>query len=353
MKRILPLLWLFAAPTAFADIPLTFRITAAPAAVALQFDVTANGASFTLGSPTYAGVSPHAVDSNVVSGGATRFVLYSTDNAPISANGEITVRLVASGVPQNGMLTVGGVLASNATGQQVSASLNTLPARKSADLTRQLVKTGTQTTLASDVFDADGSISSVTFRVNGSAVGTASGTNQTLAHTPSISGLFPLAVEATDSSAAKSTLSLGELLAYRISEITTYQAFRDVHYAGSQDPAIAGFGADPFATGVPNGVAFVLGLDPRAPDQSLLPSSTIEPRSGGGHELVFRFARPTGISALSWAITESSSLSGWTVLPGAQIVQTARGDGFTDVTARRVVPTVPNGRIFMVLEAKE
>lgn len=346
MRILVIILYFCFIGTVSAEIPLSFQISAAPSAVAIQFDVLATGSPISLETPVFNGASPHFVESNVIVSGATRYIVYTTSGVPISTGGSVMVTLTTTALPQNGMLSITNVMASNAAGQQVAANPNALPVRVTQSLTQSSVPVGGSTVVSSDVIDPDGTVTTVNFKIAGGSIGTASGSSQTVVYTPTVAGQFALTVTATDSSGGQSTLDLGQLRAYSIADITNFDAFSQIHFGNSPDPAIAGFRADPFKTGIPNGLAFVLGIDPRSPDPSLMPTISVEPGNGGVKDVVFRFRRPSVIAGTAWNINESLNLSTWTAVPLQRITQTPVAGGRTVVETRLPLgPGVP-GAIF-------
>lgn len=334
---------------------ITFDLHTPTDAVAVQFDVVPAGSGLIdLKSPQLEVSSPHAVVSNRLSSGAVRHVIYSTEGLPIGAAGKLQVTFESNLPMAGGVFSVTGVIASNASGQLTGGSSNVpnaLPVLTVPTGGYRSAEVGLVTELVAAVVDPDGSLTSVNHRLNGQSKGAAVSSPWSVPWTPDISGLFAWSALATDSRGGAASLDLGSILAYQASDVSSFAAWSQIRYGSAVDPAWYGFDADPLRIGIDNGIAYLLGLDPHNPDRSRLPSGTIETHNGQPH-FTFRFVRanPPGVS---WSIRESTFLSTWTSVPGAQITQNALGGGLTEVLVRRPLSAAPGGKLFMQLEAKE
>jgi len=339
----------FAERNALFAFPIQFDLAAHTNAVALQFDVLVTGSAVTLGIPTFDGVSPHRVESNEISGGTTRFVVYSTTGLPISPEGKVAVSFEPSGLPTNGMLEIGNILASDSTGSLVSASPNALPLlitppyHRSAELSQLSL-------LAANVIDPDGAIVAVQFRLNDNPIANAPAGETSVQWAPSTPGLFQLSARVTDSANAITFIPLGTYRAYQLDDITTFSDFIDTHYGSAAPEDWLGVGSAPL--GIPNGLAFLLGLNPHNPDLSRMPTFAVE-RDGADQYMVYRFRRRAELVDIAWGVRETHDLlAGWDPVPEAQITQTDLGGGEFDVLVR--VPVLPDRkRGFIALTVEE
>lgn len=337
---------------------LSFALAAPPTAVALQFDVASNTGPITLSAPQFQGTSPHTVESAVVASGATRYVVYTTTGLPISSGGKIDVTFSTASPLTNGMISVLNVVASDASGQLVSAAPTSFPVLASPGFGYSSILVGKSAEIGGDPVDLDGGIlGGVKFRRIG--VGQIGSTDFAAPYstiwTPVADGSYDLEVEATDFSGFTVRLPLGTLRAYSLAEISSYSAFESIHFGAAANPALLGFDTDPFGFGVANGIAYVLGLNPNDPDLSLLPEISVEDGvPGPGDDLVFRFTRLATLSGATWDVLESETLAGWTAVPAGWITETTDGGDLVEVEVRKPLGGPPPlSEAFMTLEATE
>jgi hypothetical protein len=348
----LALVLLLASSAVMAEASLTVRfdLAAHTNAVALQFDVLVTGSAVTLGTPAFDGVSPHRVESNEITGGTTRFVVYSTTGLPISPEGNVTVSFEPSGLPTNGMLEIGNILASDSTGSLVSASPNALPLlitppyHRSAELSKLSL-------LTANVIDPDGAIVAVQFRLDDIPIANAPAGETSLQWAPSTPGLFQLSARVTDSANAITFIPLGTYRAYQLDDITAFSDFVDIHYGSAANPVWLMPGVDPLNTSIPNGLAYFLGINPHRPDRSRLLNAATEAIEGESHA-VFRFVRSSSVSDVDWALMETSDLLAldWQEVAVQEIQETSIGGGLTEVLVRKPLSAVPDSKLFMLLE---
>ncbi len=351
--KISPFFPLLALPLLSPAAQISFDLQSHPDAVALQFDVVSTTAEpLDLAPPQLDVTSPHTVESGKVSSGATRYVVYSTVGQTISTGGKVRVTFQSNRPLANGMLVVTGVVASNASGAKIDGvQPNALPVLSAPAGGYRSAQTGQPTTLSAAVVDPDGSVSFVNHIVGGQSKGIAAAPFSIL-WTPDAPGLFAWSALATDNRGGSISLDLGSIRAYQPGDISSFAAFGQIHYGSAANPAWYGFDADPLGLGIDNGIAYLLGINPNNPDRSRLPRGSIESHNGQPH-FVFRFVRNTGASGVTWDVWQSGDLNEWfETLPG-EITQTALGNGLTEVLVRRPLSSIPEGRIFMQLEAKE
>lgn len=333
---------------------LSFRLACHPSAVALQFDVSSSS-DVSFGSPSYQGTSPHTVESSVLlSSGSTRFVVYSTTGLPISSAGEIAVTFSSDDLA-DGMLTVSGVMASDASGVQTSATPTSLPVVVPGTQGYRSAKVGSAVDLGVTAYDLDGALASLSFKEGGSAFSTVFTYDPALASwTPSSSGLFDLSATAIDQDGFESTVSLGQVRAYEPADLATFEDFESIHFGPVANPSDLGFETKPFGQNISNGLAWILGMNPNSPDLSLLPAATIED-GGGGSEFVFRFNRLASLPGVILSVLESDTLGSgsWDLVPGGSLTETPVGDGSVDVEVRRAIDPETNPKGFMTLDATQ
>lgn len=332
--------------------PVSFQLSPSATAVALQFDVQATGAPVALSAPQILGASPHTVQSAVISSGATRYIVYSTTGLPINQAGKIQVTFQSTSPLTSSMVAVTNVLTCDAAGVSgggASAQPTALPVLASSPLPHRSSQVGAAANLSAPVVDLDGSVSSVDFRIDGTSVGTDISSPFAVPWTPAASGLGALTVWATDNLGKSALLDLGAVRAYSLGEINTFAAFGQIHYGSTSNPAWLGFLADPFSSGVKNGLAYFLGLNPHAPDFARLPAVALE-HNGGVWNMVFRFSRPSAISGVSWSVLDSPNLVAWDDVVSPVITETPIGGGLLQVEVRKSLgPTLPAGS-FLSLE---
>jgi hypothetical protein len=321
--------------------------------VALQFDLSSSGTG-SFGTPSFQGASPHAVESSVIGSGATRFVVYTTTGLPISSTGEV---LVTFSTPElaDGMLTVSGVMASDASGQQRVASPNCKPVVIPSSTAYRSQQVGVPTALSATAYDLDGQIVSMTFNEGGTGFSTVfTSKPATTTWTPTTSGPQNLSVTATDLVGWTTTADIDEIRAYQLAELDSFAAFEAIHFGSGANPANLGFETTPFGHGIPNGLAWLLGINPNAPDFTKLPSASIE-NTGSGPEFVFRFNRLASLTGGAWNVLESPTLEpdSWDPVQPGWITETPVGDGTVDVEVRKPIDPVTDPKTFLTLEATQ
>ncbi len=253
----------------------------------------------------------------------------------------MSVTLTSDQPLSDGLITITGVTASNAAGQLVVAAPNSLPLSGFAIPSHVSAPVGQAVEVVAEVVDLDGSVQSVAFAVDGVSAGTSSASPPTIIYTSLSSGSFAMTATATDNSGQSDTFLIGTLRAYTPGEIARFSDFLDIHYGANASPASRNVGADPFEIGVANGVAYLLGINPHAPERSRLPSGSVE--SGlAGDEAVFRFTRIPLTSGISWSVHDSGNLSAWEEVPGSSIVESPGESGFIQVEVRRPFPEPPS-----------
>ena len=112
------------------------------------------------------------------------------------------------------------------------------------------------------------------------------------------------------------------------SALNTYYSFQTAWLDGSGD-----FTADPFNTGISNGLAWALGMNPRNPDRSRLPTHLVEGEDGNQF---FVYRARVLASEVAYQILSSDSLDAgsWSPLPPAQRAETLEVGGWRLIEAR-------------------
>lgn len=328
-------------PFAQAGAPVTFELTVDPTGVAMQFDVFTAGQSLSgIGSPTFEGTSAHTVKSAPVANGSRRFVIYSLDGDPISQTGRVTVLFPSAFQLGDGVVNIGNVVASDASGDIVTANPDAIPMLTRAPRSHQSVVTDETVQFPQAVVDLDGAIKQLRLIVDDSDVDTADAQPFDLAWTPLDSGAYTLRLAATDSADRLSEFNLGVFRAYAHGDIASFGDFASIHYGEDGVQTQGGFDQDPLGTGLPNGLAYLLGLNPHTPERSRLPSLELE-EDDGQAELVLRFVRRTALADVSWSARASNDLRSFGELPSAaRTIESDLGDGSTAVEIR--LPTTPD-----------
>lgn len=328
-------------PACIANVPVRFEILAAPEAVAVQFDVSATGDAVEFGPPVLSGLDSHLVESRTLDSGAIRYVIYSRTGEALSADGRVIAQLLTPAEPSNGLITIGGVVASDGDGEAIAAQLNALPTRKSSSKTHRKGPAGIAMVLTADVVDPDGSISAVVFRADGEAIGTSGGANQSVSWVPQNSGAYLLTALATDNDNGQSTLDLGSIGVLGSGNITNFKQYADIFFGPDAPLSLRGFDADPNGTGLQNGLTYLLGLNPETPDRTRLPATEVDKADSGAPEdrvFVFRFLVPEGIEDADWIVRQSPDFVAWTPVPAEQITESPAEGGRIQVEARVPAP---------------
>ena len=105
------------------------------------------------------------------------------------------------------------------------------------------------------------------------------------------------------------------------------------------------FEADPFQRGVPNGLAYALGLEPAAASPGMLTQGI---KDGGRFALTF--TRPVGRQGLIYQVEATGSLaSPWELVPSESFTVIPNHDGTETVIARDPTPPGESNRQFLRL----
>jgi len=334
-----------------AGVPVSFELAAHSTAVAIQFDVNGPAGTVSWSSPSFQGSSAHLVEIGPIGGanfGKTRYVIFSASGEPISPSGKVTVDFASTSALANGMVTIDGVVASNASGQAVSASPTALPVSTATQIPRWSAQAGQTAQLSAPVVDLDGSVTNVAFSLAGQAIGSAAGAPPVLLWNATGSGLRELNAVATDNAGRSASVRVADLYVYNLADVNSYAAFRSIHFGPGAAESATAFGADPHGTGVRNGIAFVLGLNPRTPDLSLLPRGEMRTTGLGAREYVFTFSRPAALQAGTWSVQETTNFGSWSNVPITRIAEGPVANDRVPVEAR--VPASA-GRSFLRLLA--
>ena len=206
---------------------------------------------------------------------------------------------------------------------------------------------GTAVDYDSDVVDLDGSVASVAFRVNGVALATDFTWPFAFSWAPPAIGSYSIDATATDNAGASAVSPVTTFRSYAFSELNSFAKFREIHFGQNQNLlTIAGAGVDPFGTGIQNLLAFLLGLDPRKPDLTRLPTLTFE-----GSDIVYRFFYLSQSSGVLFQPLASSSLLSLAPVPGNQITNLDADGRYRRVEVR--VPRAGQTRHFFQLSLQE
>lgn len=130
----------------------------------------------------------------------------------------------------------------------------------------------------------------------------------------------------------------------------TFDVFSDAERA---DPQVSGPLAAPHAAGIPNLMAFALGLDPQAPDPARLPELVMV-EADGRSSAALRFRRWKSTPGLTYTLEASPSLEADAWQPtGTTVTEVDHGDGSSTVTVRDSRPADPGGRAFLRLKVSQ
>lgn len=327
---------------------VTVDLKAPSSTVAVQFDLGGN-ANISISGVSLLGMPDHLVETNFVNSvQRSRVVIYSIGGEAIATSGRLQLQLsvAASQNLTNGMLQVSNVLGSDANGVATALQPNLQPliyAR--SPIRRTPVVSGQSIGLSARVVDLDGSLQSASFRLDGAFLAnvSAGGTFNWLGATV---GTRILTIFAQDNRTDTTTTPPVDLVVYDPSTISSFNAFRDLHFSAAEITAGAGNAAtDPFGSGFDNLTAYFLDIEPGSPDFSREPTFQIETLPGGAMEGVLTFVRRTTLpSGLQWQIRKSTDLVTDSALEPEQISEETLVGGRTRVTARVPVPPGVTGQ---------
>lgn len=336
--------------SARADLPVSFNLAVHPTGVALQFDVTSDSSLKSIGLPSFDGSSDHDVQSAIIESGAHRFVIYSKTGEPISETGEVNIIFTDGLIPEDGAITLENVTASNASGDVVTASPNTLPVLTETFLPHQSMELGGSLSLESVAFDLDGSLKSLKLVTGSTELDASTATPFPLAWTPASIGTYPLTIVAVDNLDQENTFDLGNFQAYTDSEITDYSSFGSVHFGGTTGNGQ--FDSDPLDTGIGNGLAYLLGLNPHSPDVSHLPRARII-RNENSTELVVVFKRSSSATGIDWNLRTSPDLKVFETAQPRDVSETENLNGARTVEVFLPLDSESAEPTFVDLEVKQ
>ena len=333
--RLLLGVWLVAVslPVRADTMAAKFVLNTDSQGVAIQFDVAPLVAGVTLTGPVLENAAPHRVDSNLLGSGVTRFLVYSTTNAPLNPDGVVGVALgvTSPSLLTDGMLRVENVIVSDAGGQVVNGQPDAQPVIvfRSPDEYRSAL-VGCHLPLAVQAIDLDGAVTSATFRIDGISQGVANTRPYICDWCPSVTGLHTFDVVVTGGTHS-ATSDPVELRAYDEAEISSFAQFADIHYgpnAGNQ--ALAGPDANLSGNSLPNLLAYFHGINPWSPERTNLPLLT---RDASGH-LAFRFRCSVSATDVDYAILNSTTLdaASWLPLTGVPVTTTDLGNGLQELS---------------------
>jgi hypothetical protein len=320
-------------PVSADTVVAKFALNSSAEAVAIQFDVAPLAAGVSLTGPMLENAAPHGVDSNLLGSGATRFLVYSTTNAPLNPDGlvGVTLGVTSPSLLTDVMLRIENVIVSDAGGQDVDGQPDAQPVilSISPDAYRSVL-VGAPLPLAVEVIDPDDAVTSVSFRIGGASQGVDDARPFAGAWTPLESGLHTFDVEVS-SGGESATTGPVVVRAYAVPEISSFVEFAGIHFGpNGGNPALAGPAASPFGQGLPNLLAYFHGINPWSPDRSALPQLT---RDASGH-LIFRFLRSTSATDADYAILNSNTLlpASWLPLTGLPVTTTDLGNGLQELS---------------------
>lgn len=310
------------------DLPLSFRLEAAPGAVAVQFDVVSSVPSATFSTPVLTNIGPHAVDFQRQLDGRARYVIYSADNAPLNATGRLDVTLSLTSTPTSGFLSITQAKATTAAGQSLDASPNLLPIFLSSTPsteTNRFVQ-GTTAPWAVEAIDPDGHIASVTLLWNGNAQQTDTAAPFGGALPTNTVGDFTAAFVLTDARGATVTVpSPGVPVSiFTPTGGTSWTDFLNTHFAPGLDRRPD---TDTFGLGFPNLLAYALGLDPRTPNRALYPTFTVETEAGQRYAVYRVDLNEAAQVTAGYQVSSTFAPGSWQPASAATTRQTSLGNG--------------------------
>lgn len=133
-----------------------------------------------------------------------------------------------------------------------------------------------------------------------------------------------------------------------------YGAWRTANFGETEreDPSISGPEADPGGYGIPNLIRYALGLEPRDPNPTALPGSGLQTVQVGGEPAEYAtlsFARPKGLSDVTYVVQASADLVEWIDLDESHLVETEDLGDSEKLIWRDSVPSSEAGRRFLRL----
>jgi len=334
----------------WANLPVTFNLQVDPTGVAIQFDVTTASRLESIGFPRFEGTTDHSVKSATVESGAHRFVVYSQSGAPITTDGEVSITFDPSLLPGDGVISLTNITASDATGEVVTAAPNALPVVAQSLRAHQSLELGKPIQMEAAFYDLDGSLKSVQLLNGSTEVDSSESDPFAISWAPDSVGSYAISVVATDNDDQQNTFDLGIYRAFTDSEIVDYDSFAAIHFGAI--PSDIAFDADPLGSGLGNGLVYLLGLNPYAPDYRRLPRSRIE-RNGDVTTLVLSFVRRSNATGVNWNARKAANLVDFETLESPQVIENDMQDGSHLVELRVPLDSESGESTYIELEVNQ
>jgi hypothetical protein len=161
--------------------------------------------------------------------------------------------------------------------------------------------------------------------------------------------VFSLTLQSVDNQGKTSTAGLGSLRFVDPTQLGGFPGFQNAWFGGSG--AQSAFSVDPFRFGIPNGLAYALGMDPRFPDRTRLPEPRIETDANGRYLVCSAEILDSGVN---YRFLGGSNLSqSMAQLPAQQVSEAASQPGFKRITARVPLSGTGPARQFVRLEVSQ
>jgi len=292
---------------ATVDMPL--NLTSVNDVVALQFDVRYDSAAATLGSiGGGSALASHTVDSDAIDSNTTRVIIIATNSDRLNDGGLASVMVtLASAVAENNQsLSIENVIVSDNAGKPVPEALIPYINVTSPQPSQQIdeAEVVTLSGLSADS-NANGSIASVEFFVNGQSLGVATQPPYTTTWTATL-GENILTAVATDNSGFT---AIAQRVLANVGG-TPFDAWLDLHFTPSEQsqPTISGPLSDPDNDGIINLLEYAFGFDPGVAARNGGPT-VLSVEEGGQKYLAFQFDKPVSASDLVYVVEVSSNIA--------------------------------------------
>jgi len=338
-------------PGADAEVAAAFDLEVDASGVALQFDVASSLPLSDIGFPRFEGTSEHRVRSATLASGAHRFVVYSVEGDAISPAGEVRVAFPALFGRRDGLIAIENVTASDASGEVVAASPNALPALARPTREHQSLETGQRRLFRRPAVDLDGAVVQARLLADGVEADADDEAPFSLVWGPAPAGPHELRLVVTDDRGGVATIDLGVFRVFAGDEIGDFASFADIHFGAGASAFERAFDADPLGRGIPNGLAFFLGLNPHRPDVSRLPRLRVA--SGPeGPELSLLFVRRADAAGVVWKTLAAKGAGDFEPLSPSRTLESDAEDGLRQVDLRFPFDAEPDDPRFISLQVE-
>lgn len=287
------------------------RVASGPVdATALQLDLVYDPALFDILSlSTAEAVNDHTVSGSMIAEGLYRIVVASMTNAPLGEGRLVEMGLALKQTPSGSArpFQLTGLVVASPGGQRIAATLvpfARLSGVESGDRFNPFQEIG----LTATALDADGSVISVRFLLNGKEVAVDTQAPYAFTWVGSDLGDYLLTVVVTDNLGNQTeTDPVPVSLVYP----PDYQAWKATYFSAGEvaDAGISGFMANADGDVYPNGLEYALGGNPRSADGELISKGVILKDGESYPSIIFRM--PVDVTGIQYQVQISHDLQHW------------------------------------------